>query len=77
MVSSRGDDSDDEPIDLLQRERSVAQASRNIRCGIANDSDEDLDALASASLQASRAKLYGSDDCCIRLSKKQILVEYS
>ncbi len=54
MVSSSGDDSDDELINRLRRERSEAQASsatraaairarRNIRVSLADDFDEDLD----------------------------------
>ncbi len=88
MVSSSSDDSEDEQIHLLRRELSAAQASsatraaavrarRNIRLGLADDSDEAMDAGAFTSRRASGAKLHGSDDCYIPLSKKRRVFEDS
>jgi hypothetical protein len=80
MVSSSGSESDEEVHN--DRARRAAQASsdaraaavharRNIRRGFANDSDEQNDSRASASRRASRAELYGSDDCYHPPSKKR------
>jgi hypothetical protein len=46
-------------------------AQRNLCSGFTDDSDDDLDNIASAAHRASHTKLYGSKDYCAPLKKKR------